>query len=48
MSATAVLRVQRLRPGARLPQRARELGPKRLSEFDRSTLPRIHDGAASK
>ncbi len=29
-------------------ERARDLGPQRLSEFDRSTLPRIHDGAASK
>ncbi len=29
-------------------QRARELGPKRLDEFDRSTLPRIEQGAASK
>ncbi len=29
-------------------ERARELGPKRLSEFDRSTLPRIHYGAPSK
>ncbi len=28
-------------------ERARDLGPKRLSEFDRSTLPRIHDGAPS-
>ncbi len=25
-------------------QRARELGPKRLSQFDRSTLPQIHQG----
>ncbi len=25
-------------------QRARKLGPKRLSEFDRSTLPQIHQG----
>ena len=29
-------------------QRVRELGPKRLSEFDRSTLPRIDQGAAAK
>ena len=29
-------------------QHVRELGPKRLSEFDCSTLPRIDQGAAAK